>query len=291
MLSSSSNTYRRLAVCACAVRRQDPGEALLSELEDHRPYFRARALRAIGELKRKDLLPALQAHFKSEDPGCQFWSAWSALLLGDRSGLEIVKDYASKDTPFCDCAIQTAVRVMPSKEVRPWLKELYEDPDSVSSVITASGAAGISNVLPWLIKRMDKPELARAAGQAISMITGVDLADEGLEGKWPEGFEAGPTEHPKDTDVEMDPEEDMPWPEPQRILEWWDKNKNQYETGTRYLCGKPITIEHCQRILRIGYQPQRRAAALELALLQPALPLFNTSAPGVKQLTLLPKEQ
>ncbi len=291
MLSSSARTYQRLGICAYAIRRQDPGEALLFELEDHRPYFRARALRAIGELKRQNLLPALKQHFKSDDPACQFWSAWSALLLGDRSGLEIVRDFASKDTPFRDRAIQTAVRVMQSKEVRPWLKELYEDADSVSSVITASGAAGISNVIPWLIKRMETPELARAAGQAFSMITGVDLEDGNLEGEWPEDFEAGPTENPEDTDVEMDAEEDMPWPEPQRILEWWDKNKNRYETGIRYVCGKAITIEHCQRILRIGYQPQRRAAALELALLQPSVPLFNTSAPGAKQVTLLAKEQ
>ena len=287
MLSSSSNTYRRLAVCSCAVRRQDPGEALLTELEDHRPYFRARVLRAIGELKRQDLLPALQTHFKSDDPGCQFWSAWSALLLGDRSGLEIVKAYASKDTPFRDCAIQIAVRVMKSKEVRPWLKELYEDPDSVASVITASGAAGISNVIPWLIRRMDKPELARAAGQAFSMITGVDLAYENMERECPEGFKAGPTENPEDTDVEMDQEEDMPWPEPQLIGEWWEKNKKRYETGIRYLCGEPITVRHCQHVLRTGYQPQRRAAAFELALLQSNQPLFNTSIPGNRQFSLL----
>jgi len=291
MLVSNARTYQRLGICAYAIRRQDPGEALLSELEDHRPYFRARALRAIGELKRQDLLPALKLYYKSDDLGCQFWSAWSALLLGDRSGLEIVRDFASKDTPFRDCAIQTAVRVMQSKEVRPWLKELYEDPDSELSVITASGAAGISNVIPWLIKRMDKPELTRAAGQSFSMITGVDLAEEGLEGEWPEGFVAGPTENREDKDVEMDLEEDMPWPEPQLIIDWWEKNRDRYETGTRYLCGKPITIEHCQRILRVGYQPQRRAAALELAVLQPALHLFNTSAPGIKQLTLLSKGQ
>ena len=37
------------------------------------------------------------------------------------------------------------------------------------------------------------------------MMTGVDLVDEALEGAWPEGFEAGPTEDPEDEDVDILP--------------------------------------------------------------------------------------
>ena len=42
------------------------------------------------------------------------------------------------------------------------------------------------------------------------MITGVDIAYEDLEGAWPEGFVAGPTEDPEDENVAMDPDEDLP---------------------------------------------------------------------------------
>ena len=31
-------------------------------------------------------------------------------------------------------------------------------------------------------------------GESFTLITGVDIAFEDLEGEWPEGFEAGPTE-------------------------------------------------------------------------------------------------
>ena len=68
---------------------------------------------------------------------------------------------------------------------------------------------------------------------------------------------------------------------------WWENNKNNFRVGTRYLVGKPITVEHCQQILNTGFQRQRRAAALELALLQKDVPLFNTSAPGFRQQQLL----
>ena len=68
---------------------------------------------------------------------------------------------------------------------------------------------------------------------------------------------------------------------------WWEKNKNNFRVGTHYLVGKPITVKHCQQILNTGFQRQRRAAALELALLQKDEPLFNTSAPGIRQQQLL----
>jgi len=119
------------------------------------------------------------------------------------------------------------------------------------------------------------------------MITGADFVEENLEDEWPEGFEAGPTDNPEDKDVETDPKEDMPWPETHLILDWWEKNKSKYQSGSRYLCGKPITVKQCQQVLRTGFQPQRRAAALELALLQPEVSVFNMSMPGFRQQQLL----
>lgn len=46
------------------------------------------------------------------------------------------------------------------------------------------------------------------------VITIVDIAYDDLEGEWPEGFEAGPTENSEDEDVAMDPDEDLPCAEP-----------------------------------------------------------------------------
>jgi hypothetical protein len=57
--------------------------------------------------------------------------------------------------------------------------------------------------------------------------------------------------------------------------------------GTRYLAGLPITEENCRHVLIHGYQRQRMAAALELALMNPGQPLFETRAPGFRQQRLL----
>jgi hypothetical protein len=82
------------------------------------------------------------------------------------------------------------------------------------------------------------------------MITGVDLAYDDFEGEWPKGFKVGPSENPEDEDVNMDPNEDLPWPNPSLIHHWWKKKKGRFRVGKRYLCGQPITIETCQRVLR-----------------------------------------
>jgi hypothetical protein len=56
-------------------------------------------------------------------------------------------------------------------------------------VLVGVGILGDPTYIPSIIKKMDEPELARVAGEAFSMITGVDLAYEDFEGEQPEDFE------------------------------------------------------------------------------------------------------
>ena len=168
-----------------------------------------------------------------------------------------------------------------------WQKELAQNTESIRLSVMGAGIIGDPVSIPWLIEQMKVPVLARAAGESFTMITGVDIAYQDLEGKWPEGFEAGPTENPEDEDVEMDPDEDLPWPNPELIQKWWTQNKGRFSGGTRYLLGKPISEEQCQHVLRNGYQRQRAAVALELAMMNPGQPLFEVRAPGFRQKKLL----
>lgn len=78
-----------------------------------------------------------------------------------------------------------------------------------------------------------------------------------------------------------------PWPDAEKIQEWWEANKHRFQNGIRYFMGEPVTTENCKRVLREGFQCQRLAAALFLSLLQPGMPLFNTAAPAWRQRRLL----
>ena len=134
------------------------------------------------------------------------------MLLGDRRQalrplLAIASDPAS---PWRERALRLVPRLLASGSAQAWFRPMADDPAWLRSLIAAIGTHGDPRYVPWLIRQMGTPPVARVAGEAFSMITGVDLAYEDLEGEWPEGFTAGPTEDPEDEDVAMDPDEDLP---------------------------------------------------------------------------------
>jgi uncharacterized protein (TIGR02270 family) len=172
---------------------------------------------------------------------------------------------------------------MPLDTAHAWLRVLSEKEQGAGLAVQGAGVLGDPVAVPRLIEMMAIPELARPAGESFSMITGLDLAYEDLEAEWPEDFTAGPTEDPEDEDVDLDPDEDLPWPAPTLIAQWWAANKRKFTSGTRYLAGQPIAAEHLRQVLTSGFQRQRAAAAMELALLRPDQPLFEVRTPGFRQ--------
>jgi len=290
MLNVKAPSYKRLAIAACIIHRQDKGSALVTAIDDPEPCYQARALRAVGEMKRRDIIPLLHQRFKDNDTTCQFWAVWSAVLLGDKVAIDILGSFATPGSPFLEQAMRLILRVLGTAEATKWLNDFTQSPKVLRYALLGAGIIGDPLYVPWLIRLMAIPEVARVAGEAFVMITGVDLADDNLEGEWPAGFEVGPTDNPEDEDVAMDPDEDLPWPEQSLIHSWWEKNKNQFQAGVRHLAGRPATVEHCKHVLNTGLQRQRRAAALELALLEPDKPLFNTCAPGYRQQHLLQRQ-
>jgi uncharacterized protein (TIGR02270 family) len=172
---------------------------------------------------------------------------------------------------------------MELREAHELLKTLEQNPASERYKIQGAGIAGDPSSVPWLIEQMEEPILARVAGESFTFITGVDIAYQNLKTIRPEGFESGPTEDPHDDNVEMDPDDDLPWPDYQKVQAWWDTNKRSFQDSKRYFMGEPLSERHCKKILRDGYQRQRIAAALYLSLMQPGTPLFECRAPAWRQ--------
>jgi uncharacterized protein (TIGR02270 family) len=286
-LISELPALRRIGLAACSVHRKDPGKILHDRLSSSDLFLKARALKATGELGKTDFADAVKDHLKDNDGKCRFYAAWASSLLGHMAGVPVLQKMAQTEGPFAERACCTALRRIDVAEGRDWHREISEKAHLLRIAILGAGALGDPVLVPWLIEYMSVPEMARVAGESFSMITGVDLAYEDLEGERPEGFEAGPTENPEDEDVAMDPDEDLPWPDPKLIGDWWLKNNANFKSGVRYLCGKPISDEQCQHVLRCGYQRQRAAAAIELAMMHPGTPLFNVEAPGFRQQKLL----
>lgn len=283
-LASDSPFFRYIGVASGAVHRQCRMDALTAAAHDDMPLLRARALRAIGEMGKREFQAVVKNHLADKDEHCRFWAAWSAAVFSDISAASVLKAFAEAGGPHAEAACRTAMRLMAHRDGREWLATLQNDPEKHRIAIIGAGALGDPADIPWLIRMMEIPELARPAGEALTFITGVDIAYLDLEGEWPEGFEVGPTETPEDDDVDLDPDEDLPWPAPERISTWWDQNRKNFKTGEPSFLGKPVTIQHLETALRTGLQRQRHAAAVMLAARHPrGIPVFETRAPGFWQ--------
>lgn len=288
LMDGKATGLRRVALAAAAAHRADFGTALTAALLDEDSALRARSYRAVGELGRSDLLWAVERELGAGDPEVLLSAAWStAVLSPSPQALSALARIAQSDSRHRERALQTAMRRAEPHAAKKWVQRLAQDGTTLRLALQGAGAVGDPVEIPWLIEHMKAPELARVAGESFTTITGVDLAYDDLETDRPEGFESGPTEDPADENVELDPDEDLPWPDPQLILKWWQSNRHAFQPGTRYLLGKPITVEWCRQVLRIGRQRQRAAAALEISMRQPGTPLFEVRAPGFRQKQLL----
>ena len=266
-LDANTPFRRLLGVVACSLHRVDPRSRLEQFLEDD-PLVRVRAIRLAGELGRVDLYDRIRPWLTAEDDGCRFWAAWSAGLLGNRGlAIPILRAFATGDGPFKWRALDLSSRLMDRESAISWLRDLGQDSTHARLLVIAAGVFGDPAVVPWLIEKMGDPTLARVAGESFSSITGVDLSESQLEGVAPDGFVTGPTDEPDDENTAMDPDENLAWPVPTRVLAWWKREERRFHSGVRYLGGEPVSLESCNKLLRDGYQRRRRAAAFELALI------------------------
>ncbi len=274
---------RGIGIRAAAVHRHDPGRPLLDALTDEDPFLRAQGYRAVGELGRTEYVYGLMRNPSGADSSCLFWGTWSAALLGHEKSRKALCELAARRGPYQERAAALGFRTVGTSKGAQGIWRILRDPSCMRIAVTAVGALGDPRWIPWLIEQMAVPELARAAGEAFTMITGANLELDQLEKEPPGDLEEKPTENPEDEEVGMDPDEDLPWPDPKRVEEWWAAHKKEFSEETRHLLGKPITQEWLGEVLREGQQRQRAAAALELALLNPGEPLFEVRAPGLRQ--------
>lgn len=288
LLDAEDPALRRLAIAGHAVHRRDPGQALANACSATDPSLRARACQAAGELGRADLLPRLSESLSEPDPEVRFCAAWAAARLGDRADavIQSLRDTAVTGGPEAERSLDAAMRAVSSDHATGWFNELRQDPQRLRLAVQGAGAIGDPGLVPLLIELMDNDEVCRVAGQAVTCITGIDLAYIDLDRDAPMDYEGGPNDRPEDENVAMDSDDDLPWPDTNRVAQWWESERRRFRSENQYLWGQPKTEGTLPDVLRTGTQSVRGAAALELGL-RTLGPLFEVRAPGSRQLGLL----
>jgi uncharacterized protein (TIGR02270 family) len=276
LLASSDLIAHRAGVAAAAIHRL-PLPSLASEIRHTASFVRSRAYRAAGELG----IP-IDPDINEEDESCRFWAAWTGLRNGDNRAIHILKSFGVGDGPFAQAAVNAVMCVMAPTSILPFFHELQ----ATRVAVTASGALGAPQLVPWLLAKMAEPTLSRAAAEAFSAITGADMVSDQLEGEKPE-VEPGPSDNSDDEIVAMDPDEGLPWPDPVAVERWWAAHQDRFTADLRYVQGKPITTDSLVHVLWTARQPQRVGAALQLALRNPGQSMFNVESPGYRQRQLL----
>jgi uncharacterized protein (TIGR02270 family) len=287
LLQSRDPPRRLLGVTLLGLRRATYHFPWGRTLTDSTPLVRTRAYRTIGQLGRADLMAHLRPGLADPDPECRFWAAWAAARMGATEPLDTLADIAWTNLPRADRALDLLLRRLDVPQANAWLREFAKLPDRQRSLIRATGVIGDPLYIPWLIERMADPATARLAGESFSMITGLDLAYRDLDRRPPADFQSGPNDDPADENVALDEDENLPWPDPERIGQWWTANRSRFSAGTPHFLGAPKATADWLEALSDAFQRQRHAAALELAIRQPNKAMFEVRARGRLQRQLL----
>lgn len=261
-LKSGNPVFSSLGVDICAAQDRDCGAMLTTliekkEVQENPDYF-WRIVKAVGELRRKDLIESLLDFINAEDDRVRFWSAWSCVLLGDLRGLESLKIFAKGDSFFSERALKLILRVMPAQDAKHFVKELAAG-DSSRAVILSAGILGEISAIPWLLQQMQEKITARLAGESFSLITGLEILNSEYETEAPADLPI--LEETSDMDSRDD---DLPWPNANSIATWYQLNRLRFSADQRYLLGQIVSMASCEKIKQTGYQPQRKAADLEI---------------------------
>ncbi len=287
LLGQAEPLRRTAGIAACAMHRADPGAALNAASASPESRLRARALRCAGEVGRRDLLPVCVQQLTDKDPACAFWAAWSAVLLGDRGpAVESLKQLCLSPGVYQQRALQLVLKTLNNQDAHSLLRALAPSPANLRALIQGTGVAGDPFYVPWLIAQMAEDKTARLAGESFSFITGLDLARHDLQRPAAENPK-DPNDDPNDDNVDMDPDDGLPWPDQVKVQAWWNGHGTKFTSGARYLVDATLSRGHCIDVLKGGHQRQRIAAAHHLCVLNPGTPLFNTSSPAWRQQRLL----
>ena len=281
-LTVTDPAYKTLGLAICSVRRIFPDKYLLAILQDPatsgQASLHARALRLIGELKRWELIPALNAAMDADEPTVCFWANWSAALLGNPAAIKNLKPWVLENTELSEPAIKLVFSALSVNDARVWIAEMVKNPEMNRATIKAIAVLGDPQAIPWLIQLMANKDLARLSGWAFSQITGVDLEKTNLITEQTDEIETGPNDDPDDENISMDEDEDYTWPDKNKVTRLWQVHSRILQPGHRYFQGQEITKQLLDSIYVNANQQQKELAAIQRAIFDKHTALVNTKA-------------
>jgi uncharacterized protein (TIGR02270 family) len=242
---------------------------LLPHLSSEKAPVLIAALRVIGDRGLTTHANHVKALFDHEEISVRFQAAFSGNLLGIDGAYQAILPFCFKDNPYLRKALGLVHHLHDISAIMRAVPRIQNGEFSPRIKAYNIAMAGLVDWVPTLLEWMNDPEYAPLAGEAFSFITGADLDANDLLLRNPRICES--QEAPLAQKRKQDPwtqayEEDLPWPDPDAVMDWWEENQQRFKPETRYLAGKTLTEKNLYQISEEGTQPQRHQANLIVTL-------------------------
>lgn len=283
---------QQIALRAFAVRRLEPDVALDGFFASPDAAVREAACRLTGRVRLNQYVSQLHAARKDAAPEVREAAAVALLLLGQ--GEKTLPDLWQASLHWNEVSNNSkgwtkSVAMRHAEGVARYIGHALPIAhegmrDLMERIPTRQGLIVLAHhgdpaTMPWIINAMSRKDLARLAGWAFTMVTGVDLDTMRLTAAAPK-----PDDEDERNGPLKDPDVGLSWPHPAAIDAWWRENAASYSAGTKLLFGQSAADkDHCLDLLLNGTQAARWAAALNLALNDTGMPYIETSSASLAQ--------
>jgi uncharacterized protein (TIGR02270 family) len=283
LLSSEAGAVRAAAIDVLSFRRISPATELLQAgLKAQDPLVVAAAARAAGRIRTVELKYALEPTWENPSPLVRLEAIRAGLLSGNEKAIGRCRtSVLGRNEEAGEATI--LLGLAGHQQDVPVLVDALGAASLIRGAIVSLGYLGYVAAMDALIRCAADPELARPAGQAVQTLVGVNLEKENLALKGKAAAAGTAVEADDGDEWQIDPDEDLPIPDPEKLKEWWRKNSSRFDTNTRYRHGRPCGLQGLIADLHTGTLAARHHTALEIAMIDPSRPLLETHAFAVRQ--------
>ena len=284
LLASSKAVYQLLGLSAGLAHQYDISNHLETGLTHEDTRVRTITLQAVADRPETYPLSNLAVHTDLEPAEC-YQLARALVRQGQyEKGHDILESLALTNTPISAEATRLFLLSAEPARSHSFLKKLGTLENRQRDIVRGFGLLGDPQSIGWLIQQCNHAPLARLAGESISMITGVKLAEMSLElTEPPELMEPVLNDDPNDDCVKLDEDENLSWPDIARLTSWWNSSNRKLDSGVAHVCGYLRTPESLQQVLHRGLQRQRTLAADLMMLRQADSRYCDTCLPTPRQ--------
>ncbi|NKE72410.1 TIGR02270 family protein [Candidatus Manganitrophus noduliformans] len=279
LLDNEKGAVRAAAIDVISFRRMSLETGLLQAgLREKDPLVASAAANAVGRLRIAGLKYEVEAALESDAVPVRLEAIRAGLLLKSEKALSRCRKAVQERGEEGGEAI-LLLGLLGHPEDGPRLVNALGEAALARNAVMSLGLLGRAAGIDALIQCAADPKLARLAGEAIRTMTGVDLEKENLVAPKAEA-DAKPE---AEDEFEDGPDEGLPIPDPVKLEGWWRKSISRFDKKTRYRKGQPYSPQRLIELLHTGTLPERHHAALELALIDPSRPPFETQAFAARQ--------